>query len=266
MPTVLFGDSIGKGITNHHQKLTLTAISPIDFLYQTYRIPIINMTSIGQTLKRLHEKKIIQRYLDTMDGTQNHYVAFAIGGNDADYDWASVAETPDFPHPSKTPLDLFESLLTQYVKAFKSKGAEVVLMTTVPLISVRYFNQVIAKVANPTQILRFFNGDVEMISRHQESYSHVIAKIAYQQDCILIDFRTPLLQHPKFNDLISIDGVHPIQAGYDFIHEILQKAIVCEKRLINWFNEESHSMVKNVLNLSSPDQQLDKARHLKHVD
>jgi hypothetical protein len=238
MATILFGDSIAKGITYSKQKLTLTDEPIVDALNQLYGISIDNRSVYGQTLKRIHDKHIIEKTVSTLDLQEQHYVVIAVGGNDADYDWKLIGEYPDLHHEPKTPLPLFEELLTNYVIYLKDKGIIPILLTTVPLISKRYFDEVVSKAGNPENILKFFNQDIEMIFRHHEAYSHVITKIGYSYDCILIDIRTTLLYQPNYNDYISSDGIHPNQMGYDRILSIIKERMQLDTRLISW--KDSH--------------------------
>jgi acyl-CoA thioesterase-1 len=234
MSTLLFGDSIAKGITYNNQRLQMTDMTPIDYLKRDYGIEVNSFATYGQTLIRLDQKEIIKKEIAKLDLNQEHYVILAIGGNDADYDWATVSKSPLKHHEPKTPLIEFEKLLTYYVSYLKSLGIKVMLFTTVPLISKRYFEEVICKMADKEAILTFFNQDIEMISRHQEAYSHVIAKIAYQYNSILVDIRTKLLHNSLYNDYLSKDGVHPNQKGYDLIYQIIQEGIENNPHLIEW--------------------------------
>jgi lysophospholipase L1-like esterase len=231
MATLLFGDSIAKGITYQNQTLTLTKQPIVNTLKNNFGIHIQNYSVYGQTLKRLHDKKIILHAIEQLDVSEKNYCVIAVGGNDADYDWKKVADAPFEHHESKTPLELFEKLLTDYVIYLKSKDIRVILFTTVPLLSKRYFDEIIKKVGNAERIMQFFNQDVEMISRHHEAYSHVISKVAYTHDCILIDIRTHLLHQENYNDYISSDGVHPNQMGYNLIYQMIKNTVLEDNRL-----------------------------------
>ncbi len=234
MATILFGDSIAKGITYKNQKLILAEEPIVDTLNQLYGISIDNKSVYGQTLKRIFDKHLIEQTVVQLDPNDKHYVIIAVGGNDADYDWKMVGENPDLNHESKTPLALFEEILTYYVTYLKVKSITPILLTTVPLISKRYFEEVVSKAGDQENILKFFNQDVEMIFRHHEAYSHVITKVAYTYDCVLLDIRTSLLHQPNYNDYISSDGIHPNQMGYDLVLSIIKNCMQSDQRLISW--------------------------------
>lgn len=231
MATLLFGDSIAKGITYDDSKLSIAVEGVVDKIEKRFKIEVLNYSIYGQTIKRLHEKNIIQSRIEKLDYSIQNYCAIALGGNDADFDWEKVSTNPLINHEPKTPLKQFEELLEYYVKYLQSKKITVILLTTVPLISKRYFNEVIQRVGNPKHIMEFFNQDIEMISRHHEAYSHVITKIAYKYQCILLDIRTHLLLHNRYNDYLSLDGVHPNQLGYDLIFDIIDEMITKDDRL-----------------------------------
>lgn len=239
MATLLFGDSIGKGLTHVNDRLKRVKETPLDHIGSDYNIEIKSFTSYGQTLTRLHEKNIIKDQVSKLNLKEKNYCVFAIGGNEADYDWSEVSKNPTFDHLSKTPLNEFEALLTHYVAYLKSLHIEVVLLTTVPMISSRFFEHVILKQGLKENVMTFLNHDIETISRHQESYSHIISKVAYTYKTTLIDLRTPLLQTKNYNDYISIDGIHPNQKGYHLIYEIIKSYIETQDNLVLWKKTEN---------------------------
>ena len=249
MATILFGDSIAKGITYKNQKLILAEEPIVDTLNQLYGISIDNKSVYGQTLKRIFDKHLIEQTVVQLDPNDKHYVIIAVGGNDADYDWKMVGENPNLTHQPKTPLPLFEEILTYYVTYLKDKDITPILLTTVPLISKRYFEEVVSKAGNPENILKFFNQDIEMIFRHHEAYSHVITKIAYSYDCILVDIRTSLLHQTNYNDYISKDGIHPNQKGYNLILSIIQDKLISDETMRQWidFQKTAHDLSQTYL-------------------
>lgn len=236
MATILFGDSIAKGITYDNQKLILAEEPIVDVLNHLYGASIDNKSVYGQTLKRIFDKHLIEQTVVQLDPNDKHYVVIAVGGNDADYDWKMVGVNPDLNHEPKTPLSLFEEILTYYVTYLKDKGITPILLTTVPLISKRYFDEVVSKAGDHENILKFFNYDVEMIFRHHEAYSHVIAKVAYTYDCVLLDIRTSLLHQANYNDYIAKDGIHPNQKGYDLILSIIQDKLISNETMRQWID------------------------------
>ena len=234
MATILFGDSIAKGITYQDSKLMMTSNPIVESIKNLYGIEIDNRSVYGQTLKRIHEKNLIKSAIETLDLNKKHYVVIAVGGNDADYDWKKIALDPDYRHQPKTPLVLFEKLLTENVIYLKEKGITPILLTSVPLISKRYYDEVISHVGNTDNIMKFFNQDIEMIFRHHEAYSHVIMMIAFTYDCLLIDIRTSLLHQDNYNDYLSNDGIHPNQKGYDLIRSIIDEKMKSDEGLMRW--------------------------------
>lgn len=195
MHTVVFGDSIAKGIVTMNGKLETIEDNAVKLVSDYYHQTIDNVSFYGQTLKRIFDKNIVSQYLDSLDHHEDLYVVFALGGNDSDYDWKKVAQNPYIHHDPKTPIQAFEEMLNQMIKQLQSKGISVILTTIIPLDSQLYFDQVISKMGDPEQIMIFLNQDVENIARQQREYSLAIMRCAEQTQCLLIDARSKMMMN-----------------------------------------------------------------------
>ena len=99
------------------------------------------------------------------------------------------------------------------------------LLTLPPVFSQLYFSNVISKLADGDNVLRFLNGDVSNIYRHQELFNNEVVKCAFRNDVKLIDIRASLLEDRDCLDKYCIDGVHPNQIGQEFLaNKIIQYA------------------------------------------
>ena len=61
--------------------------------------------------------------------------------------------------------------------------------------------------------------------QNQELYSLVAANIARALNVQIVDIRSEFLAHPNYKTLMCLDGVHPNQAGYDFMAEVWKREI-----------------------------------------
>lgn len=61
--------------------------------------------------------------------------------------------------------------------------------------------------------------------QNQELFSLKAAAIARALGVQIVDVRSEFLAHPNYKTLMCLDGVHPNQAGYDFMAEIWKREI-----------------------------------------
>lgn len=61
--------------------------------------------------------------------------------------------------------------------------------------------------------------------QNQELFSLKAAAIARALGVQIVDIRSEFLAHPNYKALMCLDGVHPNQAGYDFMAEIWKREI-----------------------------------------
>ena len=61
--------------------------------------------------------------------------------------------------------------------------------------------------------------------QNQELYSIAAANLARALNVQTVDMRSEFLAHPNYRELMCLDGVHPNQAGYDFMAEVWKREI-----------------------------------------
>lgn len=219
----IFGDSISKGVfldENKPQNLKTNAVS---ILQEQFGFDIENNSKFGQTLQKVFERGIIEKYVKT--NHENEIVVLALGGNDADYDWAQVQKNPNFCHQSKTNLKDFEDMLAQSIKLLKQTGAKVVVASLCPIDSNLFFENVLSKNFDGQKILEFLQNDVQNIYRHQELFNLSALKIAFANDCTFFDYRTEMLKLRNLKSLMCCDGIHPNEEGQKFVAKLAVKKL-----------------------------------------
>ena len=219
---VVFGDSIPKGIIYEEGKIKKVKKSAVDVLGKYYRFDkVCNYSVYGQTLARLTKRGTVDEYLGSYARCDDNYAAICIGGNDADFDWKSVAKTPDGAHTSVTEVGDYCVMLDATIKKLVDTGHKVFLLTLPPVFSHLYFNNVIAKIADSSSVMRFLGGDVSNIYRHQELFNVQVIKCAYRNGIKLVDIRSALLADKDCSKKYCVDGVHPNQQGQSFLAETI---------------------------------------------
>ena len=215
---VIFGDSISKGIIYENGRIKKAKSCAVDILNDYYKFDNVKNYSVyGQTLARLMNKGTIDEYIKTIDRSAKNYAAICIGGNDADYDWRTIALSPDEAHLPLTPIGSYAAMLDIAVKKLLDSGHKVFLFTLPPIYSQLYFNNVISKIADGDNIMRFLGGDVSNIYRHQELFNYEVIKCAYSNEVKLIDIRSALLNDRDCSGKYCLDGIHPNEVGQSFL-------------------------------------------------
>ena len=215
----ILGDSISKGIFLENNQLKKMPNNAVSQVAKHYKLDINNISVYGQTLSRLNKKGFLDNYLKSLNKKDFNVAVLSLGGNDSDYDWKQVATAPTQPHLPKTPPKEFEALLNDTIQKLKKAKVKVFLTNIPPIDSKRYFQNVICRQADQQSVLKFLQGDIENIYRHQELYNSIITKCATKNQCHLFDIRTKLLSKVDYLDYMSDDGIHPNKTGQQKIAE-----------------------------------------------
>lgn len=222
MNVTVFGDSIGKGVFTDGGKIEVLKDNAVHLFEDWYGIKIDNRSTYGQSLKRLTERGVINKYIETLDRTEENVAVLELGGNDADFDWKSVALAPDSEHYPKTRVEEFSAIYGDVLRQFKEAGVQAIVCTIVPISSALYFANVINHVSDGASVLRFFKGDVNTIHRHQEMFNNEILKNAYRVGAEVIDLRRDFLNSNEFEQMMCRDGIHPNALGHARIFDTLK--------------------------------------------
>ena len=199
----VFGDSIGKGIITEDGKIEFLPTCAIKLYEENYHIKIENLSAYGNSLKRLCERGKVDKYIASLDSSVKNVAVIELGGNDADFDWKSVAADPFKNHNSKTDIAEFSALYKETLDKLLSAGVEVIPCTLPPVCSERYFNEVITRLADGDKVMQFFKGDANTIYRHQEMFNNEVIKNSFYKGLNVIDF----------GSLMCKDGIHPNEDG-----------------------------------------------------
>ncbi|MDD2457757.1 MAG: SGNH/GDSL hydrolase family protein [Eubacteriales bacterium] len=217
----IWGDSIGKGVVYDESRgrYVISGLRWTTQIEDRLGIPVQNHARMGA---------VIRDGLRELERSQDLSGAIAViefGGNDCDLPWAEVAAKPDQDHPAKVPVDLFRSLLEQFIRQVRSRGARPLLVTPPPLDAARYFAWVTRQL--DAEAVRHYLGDIQHIYRWQERYAIAVRDVAQKLNCELFDLRDAFLAERDVASFLCVDGIHPNERGQSLI---AQAALLLDRR------------------------------------
>lgn len=217
----IYGDSILKATVPDEALKYHFHIQQFLKRFEQLPVNLVNRARFGATVEK--GEKILQADLEKALPCQVALLEF--GGNDSNFNWPAIAQAPQQQHLPATPVVLFEQKLASLVQQLKSRGILPVLMNLPPIHAQRYFD-FFSRTLDRQNLLSWLHGDVQHIYRYQEMYSTAVEKVARLEGVDYIDVRSRFLADEQFEQLISADGIHLSEAGYDLLFDAL-KAELC---------------------------------------
>ena len=143
------------------------------------------------------------------------------GGNDSDLNWEEVSREPNVPREAKVPLKDYHESILRLIAYARNNGMHPIVAIPLPVVADRYFEWISQKL-DRNAILHYL-GNPEYIYRWQERYAYEALKAANEANCSIFDLRGLFLGQRNFADMMSVDGIHPNEAGYGVIREAALK-------------------------------------------
>lgn len=210
----IFGDSIMAGVVQEDGRYSRCR-DQFQRLENETDVRLDNHSSFGSTVVKGFER--LNKFL--RQGALGDYTLVEFGGNDCAYDWAEVAAAPDEGHLSVVPPEVFEKQYEQMLLAVEAAGSKPVAATLPPISSSRYLAHVCRDGLDSAAILHWL-GDLEAISRWQESYSAIVARVAEKLGCRVLDLRAAFpASGPALEQYLCQDGIHPNRLGQQLMYE-----------------------------------------------
>ena len=214
-----FGDSVMKGIVVDEENSPAGGlkykISNMGFAARCRRqldIEVENFARFGGVVS--HGIKLLGRYVEKI--RKADFVLFEYGGNDCDYNWKAIAESPDEEHLPNTPIPQFVSDYSALIDNVKSLGSKPVLLS-LPVLEPNLFFNHVTRGINSDNVLRWLGGSVLSIDRWHERYNMEIFRLGAQKRVPVIDITSVFLEKKDFSDYICEDGIHPNEKGHALI-------------------------------------------------
>ena len=212
----IYGDSLLKATVPDEQFRYHFHLPEVMERYSGRQTEVVNRSNLGATIRK--GQALLEH--DLQRGMQADYALIAYGGNDSDFDWDAVQDSPRESHLPRTTLADFKQILLQMLRQLKDKGVQPVLMTLPPIDAQRYLDFLCRDGRSKERIMDWL-GDTQHIYRHQELYSDTVARLAYETGTPLIGVRETFLDEKCLPGLISADGIHLTMDGYTKLFDTL---------------------------------------------
>lgn len=228
MSICVLGDSVAKGVVydEKREKYVFSKNGFANLFSQEEHITIKNLAKFGCTTTKA--AKILEANASHL--MDSEYTVIELGGNDCDFDWSRIAESPDSFHLPNVPLPQFRSLYCDIIEKVEALGSHPVLLALPPLDPDRFFSWV-SKGLNKENILKFLK-EVDFIYRWHEAYNIQLFEIAKEYHVPIIDIRSEFLKTKNYRDYLCIDGMHPNEKGHQLILKTLREFVSGNKESI----------------------------------
>ena len=221
------GDSLTRGVVlNEKNRYSILDNSFIDIIGEKLGLNITNFGKFGCTID--FGQRVIERHADEIAASDYTFLEF--GGNDCDFDWGVIADSPTAEHRPKTILDTFKEQFSKLIEKVRALGSIPVIISLPPIDSEYYFS-FISRFMNSEQrdnVFSWLGGDINVISRWHEMYNRALFEISKLMHTPIIDITTPFDQYQgAMRSLYCTDGIHPNAEGHKLIAaSIAQKSSV----------------------------------------
>ena len=238
---IAWGDSILKGVVSggDSKRFDITEKDSLSQACAALGIELANKSVFGSWMTKTRRTQ--DRSL--RNGASAQIGIIESGTNDCDYDWSAVSANPDAEHWQRCPLEEFTRLMEEAVSVARQNKITPVIMIPTPLVPEWWFNNICIG-NDEAAIIKFItkkylqdqkaaaDGDclqdlkraaAMRLYQNQELFSFAAANVARSLNVQIVDIRSEFLAHPNYKSLMCLDGVHPNQAGYDFMAEIWKR-------------------------------------------
>ena len=211
------GDSLTKGvILTEANKYTLTENSYLDIVSRELDLQVGNYGRFGSTIDM--GNAIIRRHSE--DIASSEYTFIEYGGNDCDFDWMKIADSPMEDYTPKTTLNDFKERFIKLINKVRDLGSKPVIISLPPILSTPYFSFFSRMMSEEQKrnVINWLGGSTDIISRWHESYNRALFMIAPETQTPIIDITTPFdTFRGDISSLYCADGIHPNVQGHRMI-------------------------------------------------
>ena len=211
------GDSLTRGVVlNEKNRYSIVDKSFIDIIGEKLGLDITNYGKFGCTID--FGQQVIDRHADKISGSDYTFLEF--GGNDCDFNWGKIADSPADEHFPKTILDSFKEKFRKLIEGVRALGSTPVIISLPPIDSEYYFS-FISRFMNGEQRENVFNWlgrDINVIGRWHEMYNRALFGISRLMSVPIIDITTPFDKcQGAMREFYCLDGIHPNADGHKLI-------------------------------------------------
>ena len=216
----VFGDSILKGVQYNQKSGRYVVEDNIGFdgIAERAGYSVQNFSKLGCTVTKAWN--YLQRMFPKIDAD---LVFMDFGGNDCDFDWKAISDSPLNIHKPNTEYYDFIGTYNNMVDYILAKRRMPVLATLVPIQADEYIEYVVSENnLDRRNINKWLGGDVKRIENYQRVYSDAVKGIASRKDIPYIDIRAAFEANVDTTALMCRDGIHPNDRGQAVIHDCFE--------------------------------------------
>lgn len=215
------GDSLTKGVVlTDRNRYSVIDKSFMGIICDKLDLSVRNYGRFGCTVS--FGNNVIDRH--SAEITDSDYTFLEYGGNDCDFDWMKIAESPFEEHEARTALESFKTQFAGLIAKVRALGSTPVIISLPPIISDIYFSFFSRFMTQEQKqnVIRWLGGDVGIISRWHESYNRALFQVASMTQTGIIDITTPFdTYRGGLASLYCQDGIHPNENGHRLIAETI---------------------------------------------
>jgi len=222
----VFGDSILKGaVTGYSDHLfDILPENSLTLAQKNVEFELFNDSVFGSVISKSQRR--LNKFFEK--GEKADIVIIESGGNDCDYDFLSMIKNGETSVPQRTPLADFLRILDEMVQTVKENGAMPVIMTMPSLVADRWYNHITRALdeSGKAKVDSFLGENpVDKLSKNHEVYNLNLMEYCRKNDIFMIDMRKALLDAPDYRKLMCQDGIHPNQAGYEYMAKVWEQTL-----------------------------------------
>jgi lysophospholipase L1-like esterase len=222
---IALGDSIIKGVvlnieSNGKLHYALSDRNIVDQVANKTNHEAINLGKMGCTIEA--GEKILDRHLGDIENAQ--YALLCYGGNDSNYNWRAIAQSPRGEHQPKTPISIFEKTYARIIDKVRQAGLTPIVMSMPAMDAERYYQFFTSVFSDEEKrnVSRWLKNGTDAIWAGHELYNDAIKRVAAATDAILVDVSRAFSQPDKY---LCVDGIHVNAIGQTKIADAIIQAI-----------------------------------------
>ena len=227
MKLAALGDSIIRGVIlkaeGLRERYTLSDKNIVDRCGEGLDSEVVNLGKMGCTIEA--GERILDKSISRLEGAK--YVLLEYGGNDSDYDWRAIAQSPEEAHLPRTPLHTYESAYERVIHKVRQAGCIPLVLSLPPMDAERYFRFFTTGMSDEQKgnILGWLSGSTNTIMSGHELYNVATWKVAQRTGAQWIDITSDLLLGHQYRRYLCDDGIHPNEQGQARIANMILQAI-----------------------------------------
>lgn len=212
----ILGDSILKGVQldDNSRRYVISDELGFDVIAEKAGLTVRNFSKFGCTITKAWF--YVQNMFAKIDAD---LVFMDFGGNDCDFNWQAIAESPLEIHKPNTDYSEFVTTYGNLVSYMKARRALPVLSTLVPVQSDMYMDYICKTKGLDKAAITKWIANGNCVEHYQQMYSDAIRKVASDNEIPLVDIREAFREERNVKALMCADGIHPNKRGQRVIRD-----------------------------------------------